>query len=79
MRPTNELYELDWWIRQSLRDTHDPNKTLAIMKEALWQNATELGFIERADGSWLFAGEWAWGPGITTVEKAPKAAWMGQP
>lgn len=48
-----------------------PGLPVTIMLEALAENAVELGFIEHSDGSWRFAGEWVWGPGVTMVEKLP--------
>lgn len=70
-----ELYALDFWIRQMLRDTNSPARTLAIMKEALAENAVEMGYIEHADGSWRFAGWWTWGPGVQCVEQVPWSPW----
>lgn len=68
------LYDLDWWIRQSLRDTASAEKTMEIMRSALAENAVALGFIEHADGSWRYAGEWTWGPGVTAIEHVPESA-----
>lgn len=71
--PPRQLYELDHWIRQSLRDM-GPEQTLRNMQEALAQNAVEMGYIQHADGSWRWAGEWRWGPGVVvSVEAVPYA------
>jgi hypothetical protein len=44
------------------------------MQEALAQNAVEMGYIQHADGSWRWAGEWTWGPGVVvSVEAVPYA------
>lgn len=67
--PTRELYDVDLWIRSTLRDV-GPARCQAIFEEFLAQNAVELGFIQHADGSWRWAGEWTWGPGVT-VEQVP--------
>ena len=48
-----ELYDLDYWIRQSLMDTHSPAQTAANMQEALTLNAVELGYAQGLDGSWF--------------------------
>lgn len=70
--PTRELYDLDFWIRQSLRQTGSVERTKALLMEALDQNAVEMGFIQHADGTWRWAGEWTWGPGVVaSVEAVP--------
>mgnify|MGYP001575323208 CR=1 FL=1 len=72
--PARELYDLDLWIRQSLRDTHSPERTLETMADYLALNAVEMGFIQHTDGSWRWAGEWTWGPGVVvSVEAVPYA------
>ena len=72
--PSRELYDLDIWIRQSLRAVGNPERTMAELTKALEQNAVEMGFIQHADGSWRWAGEWTWGPGVVvSVEAVPYA------
>ena len=73
MSSGRSLYDLDLWIRQSLLDTRCPEATMAMMAEALAENAVELGFIQHADGSWRWAGEWTWGPGVT-IEQVREGA-----
>ena len=68
-----ELYDLDIWIRQTLRDTNSPTRTLAMLQEALKENAVDMGYIEHADGSWRFAGSLTWGPGVVAIEQVPFA------
>lgn len=73
--PPREMYDLDFWIRESLRTGAGPAQTLRELTALVEQNAVEMGFIEHADGSWRFAGEWTWGPGVTVVEQVPVDAW----
>lgn len=51
------LHDLDLWIRESLRfNTGGPAAILAIMEEALAENAVELGWQQWADGDWCYRG-----------------------
>ena len=69
-----ELYDLDVWIRQTLRATGSVAKTMQELTAVLEQNAVEMGFIQHADGAWRWAGEWTWGPGVVvSVEAVPYA------
>ena len=73
------MNDLDWWIRQSLWDSKEPAETLALMAVALAENAVALGYIQHADGSWRWAGEWIWGPGVTIEHVAsdhPEQIWQ---
>ena len=47
------LFELDIWIRQSLKDTHSPEQTLRNFIEALDDNAVAMGYVKRCDGSYF--------------------------
>lgn len=72
--PPRELCDLDVWIRQTLRATGSVARTMAELTSCLEQNAVEMGFIQHADGSWRWAGEWTWGPGVVvSVEAVPYA------
>ena len=70
-QPVRPLYDLDLWIRQTLLDGGGPERVLSLFNETLAQNAVEMGYIQRADGSWRFAGHLVWGPGVTVVEQVP--------
>ena len=67
------LFELDIMARGLLRSGHTPDSAAQYMAFKVAENAVELGFVQHANGSWVFHGDILYGDGVTCIEQVPLA------
>lgn len=69
VRPVSD--KVDVLIRQKLREGVSPEVLIADFEDMVAFNATALGFVQRADGTWYFLAERFWGLGVHHARNIP--------